>query len=274
LKKETILSSLSYEVLSSIEPLLEKVSFEARETIILANQPIEKLYILKEGQVETQGNKENFSLLSGALINFKECLLQQPTKYSLQTLTKATLWSVSAVEFQQLASQYPQINQVFTQQLAQEVADLSSQLNFEQERQSILRPYLVTKAKRGIIGKSRYAVRLRQQVKNATEDRQPVVIFGEQGLEKDNIAALIHYSSSYRREPIIKVDCGKLQASGAELFGRLGGKLGLIEALGKGTLVLNNIQDLLSLNYLKLTIILLLLDRKMSILRQKSVKRV
>jgi transcriptional regulator with AAA-type ATPase domain len=50
----------------------------------------------------------------------------------------------------------------------------SYQLSFEQERQTILRPYLVTKAKRGIIGKSLYAVRLRQEVKNATEDRQPV----------------------------------------------------------------------------------------------------
>lgn len=244
LKKETILSSLSHEVLSSIEPLLEKVSFEANQTIISGNQPIERLYILEEGQLQTQGNKENFCLLSGALINFKESLLRQSTKYTIQTLTKATLWSLSAVEFQRLATQYPQISQVFTQELAQEVADLSSQLNFEQERQTVLRPYLVTKAKRGIVGKSRYAVRLRQQVKNATIDRASVIIFGEQGLEKDNLAALIHYSSSYRREPIIKVDCAKLQASGAELFGRVGGKLGLIEALGKGTLVFNNIQDL------------------------------
>lgn len=244
LKKETILSSLSQEVISSIEPLLEKVSFEAKETIIIANQSIERLYILEEGQVETQGNKENFSLLSGALINFTEFLLQQPTRYTLKTLTKARLWSLSAVEFQKLVSQYPEISQIFTQQLAQEVADLSSQLNFEQERQTVLRPYLVTKAKRGIVGKSRYAVRLRQQVKKASLDRASVVLFGEQGLEKDNLAGLIHYSSPYRREPMIKVDCGKLQASGAELFGRVGGKLGLIEALGKGTLVLNNIQDL------------------------------
>lgn len=244
LKKETILSSLSQEVISSIEPLLEKVSFEAKETIIIANQSIERLYILEEGQVETQGNKENFSLLSGALINFTEFLLQQPTRYTLKTLTKARLWSLSAVEFQQLVSQYPEISQIFTQQLAQEVADLSSQLNFEQARQTVLRPYLVTKAKRGIVGKSRYAVRLRQQVKKASLDRASVVLFGEQGLEKDNLAGLIHYSSPYRREPMIKVDCGKLQASGAELFGRVGGKLGLIEALGKGTLVLNNIQDL------------------------------
>ena len=70
------------------------------------------------------------------------------------------------------------------------------------------------------------------------------MIFGEPGLEKDNLAALIHFNSELRREPIIKVNCAKLQVSGAELFGRAGGKLGLLAALGQGTLILNNIEQL------------------------------
>ncbi|RMD71475.1 MAG: 4Fe-4S binding protein, partial [Cyanobacteria bacterium J149] len=132
----------------------------------------------------------------------------------------------------------------FNDNLVQELTDLSSQLSFERERQTVLRPYLVTKAKRGIVGRSRYGVRLRQEIKKVTNSRESVLIFGEPGLEKDNLAALIHYGSCDRREPIIKVNCGKLQASGAELFGREGGKYGLIEALGKGTLIFNNIQEL------------------------------
>ncbi|MBD0395710.1 MAG: sigma 54-interacting transcriptional regulator, partial [Microcoleus sp. C1-bin4] len=139
---------------------------------------------------------------------------------------------------------YPEIAQAFSPQLAAELAKLSSQLSYEQERQAILRPYLVSRAKRGIIGKSRYAVCLRQQIKKAGEDRKSALIFGEPGLEKDNIATLIHFGSAYRREPIIKVDCSTVQASGAELFGRAGGKPGLIEALGQGSLILNNIQEL------------------------------
>jgi transcriptional regulator with AAA-type ATPase domain len=90
--------------------------------------------------------------------------------------------------------------------------------------------------------------RLRQQIREAFKDCQDdcgsVLIFGEPGVEKDNIAALVHYSSAYRRQPIIKVDCARLQASGADLFGRVGGKPGLLEALGQGTLVLNNVEDL------------------------------
>lgn len=120
----------------------------------------------------------------------------------------------------------------------------SDSLEWLQQRSHALQPYLVTKAKRGIIGKSRYAVRLRQQIKKASEDRRTVLIFGEPGLDKDNIAALIHFNSAQRREPIIKVNCSILQASGAELFGRVGDRPGLLAFLGTGTIVLNNIQEL------------------------------
>ncbi len=117
-------------------------------------------------------------------------------------------------------------------------------LEWLQDRSKVLQPYLVTKAERGIIGKSRYADRLRQEIKKASEDRQPVLIVGEPGLDKDNIAALIHFNSAQRRSPIIKVNCGLIQTSGADLFGRLGGNQGLLTWLGNGTLVLNNIQEL------------------------------
>ena len=76
-----------------------------------------------------------------------------------------------------------------TQFLVQEVEDLACQLSFEQQRQAILRPYLVPKVKRGIIGKSRYAVKLRADIKAAAESTAPVLLFGEPGLEKDNPAA-------------------------------------------------------------------------------------
>jgi transcriptional regulator with AAA-type ATPase domain/NAD-dependent dihydropyrimidine dehydrogenase PreA subunit len=125
-----------------------------------------------------------------------------------------------------------------------EIMILPDSLEWLKERSHALQPYLITKAERGIIGKSRYAVRLRQQIKKASEDRCAVLVFGEPGLDKDNIAALIHFNSAQRREPIIKVNCSILQASGAELFGRVGDRPGLLAFLSAGTLVLNNIQEL------------------------------
>ncbi len=249
LQERTAFSVLPLEVLEAIAKILQEKIVPPQTRLVQEDTTPEGLYILKQGRLE--GDRLNqinsvwaISLLPGAIIHLQELLFGQLAQRTIGSLNECSLWFIPAEEFRQLITRYPEITQAFSQQLAMELAQISSQLTYEQERQAILRSYLVTKAKRGVVGKSRYAVRLRQQIKQATEDKSSVLIFGEPGLEKDNIAALIHFSSPQRREPMIKVDCSKLQASGAELFGRAGGKPGLIEWLGEGTLLLNNIQEL------------------------------
>ena len=71
--------------------------------------------------------------------------------------------------------------------------------------------------------------------------RRPTLLFGEPGLEKDNIAAQIHYRSSKHQEwPIVRFDCSKLDSYGSQLFGR-GSKQGLLHWVGQGTLLLTNV---------------------------------
>lgn len=250
LQERTALSVLPSKALDAIAPLLQQRKIEANCTIVREQETPEGLYILVKGRASSNRPLNNpqilqgVSLLPGSTINLQALLLDQPTGQTITTKNDCEFWFLPKTDFKTWVQEYPAITQIIAQQLAQEVSQLATQLNFEQERQAILRPYLVTKAKRGIIGKSRYAVRLRKQIKQASDDRQSAIIFGEPGLEKDNIAALIHYGSSYRRETIIRINCNTLQASGADLFGRAGGKPGLIAALGQGTLVLNNIQEL------------------------------
>ncbi len=246
LQERTALSILSREVLDAIALKLQETTIAANQTFIQEATEPKKLYIVISGRIESQNNqkKQVLSLLPGSALNLYALLLEQATEYSVKTLTETQLFYITREQLQALVKEYPEITQAFSQQLAQQVEYLASKLSFEQERQVILRPYLVNKAKRGVIGKTRYAKKMRSQIKQASETRDSTLIFGEPGLEKDNLAALIHFGSSSRKEPIIKIDCDKLQTSGAELFGRLGGKPGLIESLGKGTLVLNNIQQL------------------------------
>jgi transcriptional regulator with AAA-type ATPase domain/NAD-dependent dihydropyrimidine dehydrogenase PreA subunit len=130
------------------------------------------------------------------------------------------------------------------EQLTAQLQQADAALNYERDRQSALRPYLVNKVERGIVGTSRYAVRLRQVIKQACGDRESVLIFGEPGLDKDNIGALIHFGGIWRQSALIKVDCNLLQSSGVELFGRVGGKPGLLEWVGTGTVLLNNLEML------------------------------
>ncbi|MEA5533836.1 sigma 54-interacting transcriptional regulator [Crocosphaera sp. XPORK-15E] len=245
LKERTTLTVLSAEVLEAIALLMTLITVEANQNLAVAGTSPEGLYIIKSGQIKSHGQvTPEVSLLPGTVINLSALILEQTVSETLKTLSECELWWITAADFQSLVEQYPEITQAFSQQLAKEVEQLSNALSFEQERQTILRPYLVPKVKRGVMGKSRYAVKLRSQIQDMADNRQPVLIFGEPGLQKDNLASLIHFSSPFRREPIIQVNCSQLQGSGAELFGRVGGKLSLLEALGNGTIVFNNLQEL------------------------------
>ncbi|MBD2773044.1 sigma 54-interacting transcriptional regulator [Iningainema tapete] len=247
LQERTALGILSPEVLDAIASVIEEQVVPAHHTLVTEGTPPEALYIIQQGQIESNSSNNNPALavgfLPGAVINLQELLLDEVAGRTITTVRECHLLVVPAAKFREIAEQHPEIAQAVSRQMAQELAQLSSALTYEQERSVALRPYLVTKAQRGIVGTSRYAVRLREEIRKAAGERKSVLIFGEPGLEKDNIAALIHYGSAYRREPIIKINCGILQTSGADLFGRFGGKPGLLEWLGEGTLVLNNIQE-------------------------------
>jgi transcriptional regulator with AAA-type ATPase domain/NAD-dependent dihydropyrimidine dehydrogenase PreA subunit len=248
LQERTALEILSPSVLEAIAQVMELEVVPANTTLVSEGTPPPALYIVQDGQLESETSQTNSALprgfLSGEVIHLQELLLNELTPFAITTLSECNLWVISADKFHTLVTQYPEINQAFSRLLVQELAEVTSALTYEQERAVGLRPYLVTKAQRGIVGTSRYAMRLREQIREAASDRKSVEIFGEPGLEKDNIATLIHFSSPNRREPIIKVNCGIVQTSGADLFGRAGGKPGLLEWLGEGSLILNNIQEL------------------------------
>ncbi|MBD2461960.1 sigma 54-interacting transcriptional regulator [Oscillatoria sp. FACHB-1407] len=249
LREQTSLGSLPETVLEAIATQIQVEMVQANRRIVLEDTSPTALYILKSGRLESYhtsstGLARAISLLPGSVLHLKELLLDQPAEQTVITLVDCEIWQIPATEFAKLTEQYPEINRTVSRQLAAEVDQLAAQLAFEQERQTALRPYLVPRVRRGIIGSSRYAVRLRSDIKKATGDRQPVLIFGEPGLGKDNAAALIHFGGRDRKQPLIKLNCDTLQPNGAELFGRAGGKPGLLEWLGDGTLMLNNIQDL------------------------------
>ncbi|MFO7630272.1 MAG: 4Fe-4S binding protein, partial [Prochlorococcaceae cyanobacterium] len=110
-----------------------------------------------------------------------------------------------------------------------------------------LGPYLFGRVRRGVVGSSRYAQRLREQIRLASADPQarPVLISGEPGLEKDNLAALIHFGSAARRQLMVRLDGASLRADGASLFGPAGsdGEGSLLECLGDGALLIDKLDQ-------------------------------
>lgn len=245
LKERTALGDLEEEILIALSDRLKPCQLPPHQEVVRADTPPSGLYILESGRLEHKpGCSAAMSFLPGSVLNLRSLLLGEAVDKTILTLSPCRFWFLPAAQFQTLMVQHPAIIQTVSQQMAAELRQVASQLTYEQERQVVLRPYLVTRARRGVIGRSRYAQRLRQQIREAFDDGGAVLIFGEPGVEKDNIAALMHYGSAYRRQPMIKVDCASLQVSGADLLGRQGGKPGLLEALDQGTLVLDNVEEL------------------------------
>lgn len=115
----------------------------------------------------------------------------------------------------------------------------------ESARACLLRlaPYLLGRVRRGVVGSSRYAQKLREAIREAAADGSggPVLISGEPGLEKDNITALIHFGSVARNQLLVQVNCALLRPDGAELFAAGADGLTLIDCLGAGGLLLDQI---------------------------------
>lgn len=249
LESATELGMLPRDILASIASELEVLVVPAGRKVTIEDTPVTKLYLLKSGQAERYRRQQPglmwaSSLLPGAVVNLSALQRLQPTDSRVVTVTECQFQTISADKWQALVTKYPQITTAYTQRLTAKLEQLEGEIAYERDRQAALRPYLVPQAKRGIIGSSRYAVKLRQQIRTAASDDLPVLISGEPGLEKDNIAALIHFGSTRRHQPIIKLKSALITPTGAELFGRVGGKPGLLEWLGEGTLILNDVQKL------------------------------
>ena len=108
-----------------------------------------------------------------------------------------------------------------------------------------LAPYVVGRVRRGVVGSSRYACKLRESIRSIASDpeRKPVLISGEPGLEKDNIASLIHFGSKNRKDLMLRLDGALLKADGSDLFGSDGdlSKPSLLSQLGEGSLLIDQL---------------------------------
>lgn len=246
LRENTLFTGLSEGAIAAIAEALTAVPVAAGQVLAQPSQSPSALLILVEGELDrrnpTRDNRDR--LLPGTVLNLREILLDQPQSQSVQAIADSLIWQLSADLLKAIAAQWTELDRYLSGQLAAELDTVTAQLLFEQARLRELQPYVVPKMRRGIVGSSRYAQRLRQDIRQAAvrRDRKPVLIFGEPGLGKDNIASLIHFGSRDRRTPLIKLNCNSL--SGIELFGRAGNRRGLVDWVGEGTILLNNVQDL------------------------------
>ncbi|MBA3680937.1 MAG: sigma-54-dependent Fis family transcriptional regulator [Bacteroidetes bacterium] len=105
-----------------------------------------------------------------------------------------------------------------------------------------------------VIGRSKEADKLHNQIKLVAPTNYSVIIYGESGTGKESVAYSIHTQSSRKDKPFIAVDCGSLtkELAGSELFGHEKGsftgamqtKIGQFELANGGTIFLDEIGNL------------------------------
>ena len=100
----------------------------------------------------------------------------------------------------------------------------------------LLSPYATGRPNRGVVGASRYAQRLREDLIEAAEDQhnRTLMIRGEPGLGKDNLAALVHFGSSQRRKLLVRLGPTDLKKK-ADV---------LLNSIGENTLLVSGVDQL------------------------------
>jgi signal-transduction protein with cAMP-binding, CBS, and nucleotidyltransferase domain len=145
LKENTTLATLPNPVLKAISQVVEEKVFLENYSLAVEDNPVDGLYILREGKLESSSHNPTKTtlccgILPGAVINLQELLLNQTAQTSFTTLSQSHFFFISGEDFKQLVNQYPEIVREFSRQLVEEVADLESALNYQKERSLALRP--------------------------------------------------------------------------------------------------------------------------------------
>ena len=136
--------------------------------------------------------------------------------------------------------------------LAHEKIKRTNELLSEDNR--LLREEFIWTATEGIIGHDGGLNNLMQMVKQVAPLNNTVLLLGETGTGKEVIANAIHYSSSYKNGPFIKVNCGAIPEHliDSELFGHEKGAFtgaitehrGRFERANTGSIFLDEIGEL------------------------------
>ncbi|MBW4590965.1 MAG: sigma 54-interacting transcriptional regulator, partial [Aetokthonos hydrillicola CCALA 1050] len=249
---------LPAEALQALTQSFYSLSVEPRKLIYQEGQTPNGLYLLKLGTVEIFRQ----SLIGQLVIRycqpgdlFDYTLIANVAEGTYQTsaiaITDSEVLFLPKAAFDALIVKYPSIQQVIQSQLAEDLQEYSTRIATLEMRIQGLQSYIQpVPSDKSILGKSKAAQKLTQQINQAAASTEPVVLQAQTGTGKTFVAGLIHAQSALASQPFAEMDCADLtraedgRLNTDALFGRVGQQMGILELLERGTLLLDNVQVL------------------------------
>lgn len=254
-----IWGKLGAKPIAQIAASLSLLSVEANRDIFTQNATPEGLYLLKWGSVEIYRNSpvgkthiayrnagELFGHISLGMVE------ENPTyRTGAMAIAKSEIWFLPRERFEQLKTEYPEINSAINTLLVQDLAKFQDRIAKEQARIQGLQPYIrPVSSSETLISHSKSSQKLAQKVAQAAQDLKPILLQALPGSGKTFISGMIHAQSGLKNRPFAEIDCAQLPRNAVGdintdiLFGRIDGLTGAIALLERGTLALDNWQML------------------------------
>jgi polyferredoxin/CRP-like cAMP-binding protein len=248
---------LGNESLQAIAQSLHCLSVEPGTELYQQGQTPIGLYLLKWGTVEIYrqspvGRTHIRYRSAGDLFGYVP-LVEVAASATYQAgaiaLTRSEIWFLRRADFERLVRTHPDIQTPINRLLAQDLAQFARRISWEQARIQGLQRYIqAIPVGAPLIGHSKAAKKIAQQVAAATLDLNPVVLQAGPGTGKTFLAGYLHGKSQLSHYPLAELDCARLPRDAAgvvqseALFGSEAGAWGVLELLERGTLLIDNAQ--------------------------------
>ncbi len=278
LRSHPLWSQLTTPALTALAQAVQSFSVTADTWLYQEGEAAVGVYVLQTGMVElVQQSSIGQAFTGQSLIGhrhpgelFGYVLVSHVVEGVHQTsaiaLTDCELLFLPQEILQRLVADHPVIQQVINHLLTQDLHQYMTRIVWEQMRiqglQAYIQPIPNWLARSfaptqegtndpdllgGVWGNSKAARKLLQQIHQATNTVKPVILQAQSGTGKTFLAATIHTHSRFANHPFAELDCAELPVTDQgglnteALFGQVGERVGILELLERGTLLLDNV---------------------------------
>jgi len=280
LSKTPLFKDLSPGSLNNIVSIAEQQVLPEGAVIVSQDEPADTFFVVISGRVKVfltspEGTENTLSRLGpGEGFGEMALLTGEPRSASVKTLTPTSLLIISKTYFDQLCKVNPEISASFLKILSKRIRKGNEELFNAAETEKAYQ-HLVSLQNEvpyhPLVGSSRFISKLKEQIQDAASNNRPVCIQGEKGSMHTSIARAIHNRSARKNAPLLYMNAQTITldgthgeesgptdpvtlelAQGSAIFGHGQGtmslaakrRLGLLQVCREGTVVIENIEQL------------------------------